>query len=55
MNKGQALWDVCRDIFRVCRNVMRKAKNHLILSLARDVKDNKNGFFKYVNKKRGKM
>jgi len=31
---------------------MRKAKVHVELNLARDVKDNKQGFFKYISKKR---
>ncbi|GAB0176369.1 mitochondrial enolase superfamily member 1 [Grus japonensis] len=31
---------------------MRKAKVHLELNLARDVKDNKKGFFKYISSKR---
>ena len=30
---------------------MRKAKAHLELNLARDVKDNKKSFFKYVSSK----
>lgn len=32
--------------------VMKKAKAYLELNLARDVKDNKKGFFKYINIKR---
>jgi len=31
---------------------VRKAKAHLELNLAKDMKDNKKGFFKYVNSKR---
>ena len=31
---------------------MRKAKAHLELDLARDVKDNMKGFFKYISSKR---
>jgi len=31
---------------------MRKAKIHLELSLVRDVKDKKKGFFKYISSKR---
>ncbi|CAM5088467.1 unnamed protein product [Eretmochelys imbricata] len=43
------------DIARACRNGIRKAKSHLELQLARDVKSNKKGFFKYVgNKKKAK-
>lgn len=43
--------DECRDTVRACK-VMRKAKAYLELYLARDVKDNKKGFFKYINMKR---
>ena len=31
---------------------MRKAKAHLEMRLAKEIKDNKKGFFKYVNSKR---
>lgn len=43
--------DECRDTVRACK-VMRKAKAYLELYLARDFKDNKKGFFKYINMKR---
>ncbi|CAM4659528.1 unnamed protein product [Caretta caretta] len=43
------------NIARACRNGIRKAKSHLELQLARDVKSNKKGFFRYVgNKKKAK-
>ncbi|CAM4584870.1 unnamed protein product [Lepidochelys kempii] len=43
------------NIARACRNEIRKAKSHLELQLARDVKSNKKGFFRYVgNKKKAK-
>jgi len=35
-----------------CRDAMRKAKVHLELNLARDVKDNKKDFYKYISSKR---
>jgi len=35
-----------------CVGAMRKAKAHLELNLARDVKDNKKGFFNYISSKR---
>lgn len=35
-----------KDIVRVGRNAIRKAWAHLQLNLARDVQDNKKGFFK---------
>ncbi|GAB0204486.1 mitochondrial enolase superfamily member 1 [Grus japonensis] len=50
--KGLATWEEYRDVVRECRDATRKAKAHLELSLARDVKDNKKGFFKYISSKR---
>ncbi|XP_040400941.1 uncharacterized protein LOC121063970 [Cygnus olor] len=50
--KGQTTWEEYRDTVRVCRDATRKAKAHLELSLARDFKDNKKGFFKYISRKR---
>ncbi|CAM4602829.1 unnamed protein product [Caretta caretta] len=44
-----------KNIARACRNHIRRAKSHLELQLARDVKSNKKGFFRYVgNKKKAK-
>ncbi|CAM5077277.1 unnamed protein product [Natator depressus] len=44
-----------KNIARACRNEIRRAKWHLELQLARDVKSNKKGFFRYVgNKKKAK-
>jgi len=39
-------------VVRECRDATRKAKAHLELKLARDVKNNKKGFFNYINSKR---
>ncbi|GAB0180066.1 mitochondrial enolase superfamily member 1 [Grus japonensis] len=50
--KGLAAWEEYRNVVRVCRDATRKAKAHLELNLARDVKDNKKGFFKYISSKR---
>ncbi|GAB0208111.1 mitochondrial enolase superfamily member 1 [Grus japonensis] len=50
--KGKATWEEYRDVVRECRDAMRKAKAHLELNVARDVKDNKKGFFKYISSKR---
>ncbi|GAB0208125.1 mitochondrial enolase superfamily member 1 [Grus japonensis] len=50
--KGLATWEEYRDVVRECRDAMRKAKAHLELNVARDVKDNKKGFFKYISSKR---
>jgi len=49
--EGQATWDEYRNVVRACTDAMRKAKVHLELNLARDVKDNKKGFFKYISSK----
>ncbi|CAM5152153.1 unnamed protein product [Natator depressus] len=44
-----------KNIARACRNEIGRAKSHLELQLARDVKSNKKGFFRYVgNKKKAK-
>ena len=50
--EGQTTWEEHRNVVRACREAMRKAKAHLELNLARDVKDNKKGFFKYISSKR---
>jgi len=50
--EGQATWEEYRNDVRVCRDAMRKAKVHPELNLARDVKNNKKGFFKYISSKR---
>lgn len=41
----------CRDTVQVCRDGVRKAKAHLELKLARDVKGNIKGFSRYVSSK----
>ncbi|CAM5088769.1 unnamed protein product [Natator depressus] len=44
--------DEYKNIARACRSEIRKAKPHLELQLARDVKSNKKGFFRYVGNKK---
>jgi len=51
-NEGQATWDEYRIVVKACRDATKKAKVHLELNLAKDVKDNKKGFFKYISSKR---
>ncbi|CAM5163476.1 unnamed protein product [Eretmochelys imbricata] len=52
---GQMTREEYKNIARACRSEIRKAKSHLELQLARDVKSNKKGFFRYVsNKKKAK-
>ncbi|CAM5129064.1 unnamed protein product [Eretmochelys imbricata] len=41
-----------KNIARACRNEIRRAKSHLELQLARDVRSNKKGFFRYVGNKK---
>ena len=50
--EGQATCEEYRNIVRACRYATRKAKAHLELKLASDVKNNKKGFFKYISSKR---
>lgn len=52
MYKGQATWEECRNIIRVCKDAKRNAKVYLELNLARVVKDIKKGFFKSLIRKR---
>jgi len=49
--EGQATWEEYRIVVRARRDVTRKAKAHLELKLARDVKNNKKGFFNYISSK----
>uniref|UniRef100_A0A8C0A0D2 Reverse transcriptase domain-containing protein n=1 Tax=Anas zonorhyncha TaxID=75864 RepID=A0A8C0A0D2_9AVES len=50
--EGQVTWKEYRDAARVCRKKIRVAKAHLELKLAVSVRENKKGFFRYVNGKR---
>ncbi|GAB0208992.1 mitochondrial enolase superfamily member 1 [Grus japonensis] len=50
--KGLPTWEEYRNVVRECRDATRKAKAHLELNLAGEVKDNKKGFFKYISRKR---
>jgi len=49
--EGQATWEEYRNVVRACRDATRKPKVHLELNLARDVTDNKKGFFNYISSK----
>uniref|UniRef100_A0A493TP95 Reverse transcriptase domain-containing protein n=1 Tax=Anas platyrhynchos platyrhynchos TaxID=8840 RepID=A0A493TP95_ANAPP len=49
---GQATKEDYKDVARLCRDKIRKAKAHLELNLATAVKDNKKRFYKYINTKR---
>ena len=49
--QGCVAWEEYKVIVRVCRDRIRKAKVQMEQNLARDVKDNKKGFYKYIGKK----
>jgi len=49
--QGQVSWEEYRDAVRLCRDEVRKAKAQLKLNLARNAKNDKKGFYRYVNQK----
>ena len=50
--QGQMSQEEYRHVARLCRNGVRKAKVRLELNLARDAKNDKKGFYRYVSQKR---
>ncbi|KFR14245.1 hypothetical protein N306_11783, partial [Opisthocomus hoazin] len=50
--QGLASWEEYREAARLCRDGVRKAKAQLELNLARDAKNNKKGFCRYVSWKK---
>jgi len=50
--KGQATWGDYKEVAKVCREEVRKAKAQLELRVATAVKENKKLFYKYINGKR---
>ena len=50
--KGQATWGDYKEVPKVCREEVRKAKAQLELRLATAVKENKKSFYKYIISKR---
>lgn len=50
--QGQVTQEEYRDTVQLCRDGAKKAKAHLELNLARDVKGNKKGFYKYISHNR---
>jgi len=46
------IWEEYRNVVRVCRDAVRKAKALLELNLAKELKDNMKRFFMYVNSER---
>ncbi|KFQ45895.1 hypothetical protein N333_10923, partial [Nestor notabilis] len=49
---GQVAWEEYRNVVREAGDWGRKAKAHLELNLARDIKNNRKGFYRYVANKR---
>jgi len=52
VERGTGHLEEYRNVVKACRDAMRKAKVHLELNLAWDVKDNKRSFFKHISSKR---
>ncbi|GAB0188852.1 mitochondrial enolase superfamily member 1 [Grus japonensis] len=50
--QGQVAWEEYRQTVRAAREQVSKAKGLIEISLARDVKDNKKSFYRYVSDKR---
>ncbi|GAB0178119.1 mitochondrial enolase superfamily member 1 [Grus japonensis] len=48
----QVAWEEYKETVRAARDQVRKAKALIEISLARDVKDNKKSFYRYVSDKR---
>ena len=49
---GRVTWEEYRVAVRTCRRRIRKAKAQVELNLARDVKNNKKTFHRYIGQKR---
>ncbi|GAB0204372.1 mitochondrial enolase superfamily member 1 [Grus japonensis] len=49
--QGQVAWEEYRETVRAARDQVRKTKALVEISLARDVKDNKKSFYRYVSDK----
>ncbi|GAB0176939.1 mitochondrial enolase superfamily member 1 [Grus japonensis] len=50
--QGQVAWEEYRETVRAARDQVRKAKALIEINLARDVKDKKKSFYRYVGDKR---
>jgi len=49
--QGQVTWEEYRDTVWLCSDGFREAKAQLKLNLARDTKNDKKGFYRYVSHK----
>lgn len=45
-------WEEYKDTLQACRDTVRKAKPHLELNLARIIKGNRKGLYKYIGNKK---
>lgn len=45
-------WEEYRDVVHTCKDKIRKAKVQMELNIARDLKNNKKGFYKYIGRKK---
>ena len=50
--RGQVTHEDYKDVVKLCRENVRRAKVQLELNLATAVKDNKKCFYKFINSKR---
>ncbi|KFR00948.1 hypothetical protein Y956_13862, partial [Nipponia nippon] len=50
--KGLVSWEEYRDAAWLCKDGISKAKAWLELNLVRDAKNNKKGFYRYINQKK---
>ena len=50
--QGYVAWEEYSGVIRMCRGGTRKAKAQMELNLARDVKNNKKGFYRYIGRRR---
>ena len=49
--QGCVTWEEYRDAVRTCRRRIRKAKAQIELNLARDVKNNKKTYYRYIGRR----
>ena len=52
--QGQVFWEDHRDTAQLCGDGVRKAKAQLELNLARDAKNNNEGFYRHISQKKVK-
>ena len=50
--KGQEIQGEYKEVVRICKEIIRRAKAELELNLTIGVKENKKLFYKYINSRR---